>query len=368
MKKKMIVFQPALAPYRLDLFNFLSDFFSLQLFFESKNVSNQKFNQEYLVNQLKEKPIYLIGFNFLGKAFRFNVISKIINIKPDIILSPEFGFTTISCLLFKFLFNSKIKLYIFNDDSIDNANNKKSFQKIIRYLVLKNIDGVLLNSNKMCNWYSENISTKIPLFELPIIHNELVFRNKFKNSLIISKKNSTNFNLEKDKIILYVGRLDPEKNIEFLIRAFFKMNLKNTKLIIVGNGKLDTHLKSLTNSLKLDEKIIFTGRLDGLELVSWYNLSNVFVLPSIHEPYGAVVNEALILGSNVLCSKFAGASALITTDNGLIFDPKNEIEFIKKLKILLNKSSNINNKNLSLRISLMPFTFKSKLNVIANNL
>ena len=146
------------------------------------------------------------------------------------------------------------------------------------------------------------------------------------------------------------------------------MNLKNTKLIIVGNGKLNTHLKSLTNSLKLDEKIIFTGRLDGLELVSWYNLSNVFVLPSIHEPYGAVVNEALILGSNVLCSKFAGASALITTDNGLIFDPKNEIEFIKKLKILLNKSSNINNKNLSLRISLMPFTFKSKLNVIANNL
>jgi glycosyltransferase involved in cell wall biosynthesis len=220
----------------------------------------------------------------------------------------------------------------------------------------------------MCNWYSQNISIKIPLFELPIIHDELVFRNKLKNSLIISKENSINFNLEKHKIILYVGRLDPEKNIEFLIRVFSKMNPKNTKLAIVGNGKLDAYLKSLSKSLKMDEKIIFTGRLDGFELISWFNLSNVFVLPSTYEPYGAVVNEALISGSTVLCSKFAGASALMTTYNGLIFDPKNEIEFIKKLNILLNKSSNINSKNLSLRRSLMPFTFKSKLNVIANKL
>ena len=67
--------------------------------------------------------------------------------------------------------------------------------------------------------------------------------------------------------------------------------------------------------------------------MAYYNLAQIFVLPSLYEPFGTVVNEALLSGCYTLCSSIAGSACLIDEpQNGLVFDPSNESGLYHKLK------------------------------------
>ena len=73
-------------------------------------------------------------------------------------------------------------------------------------------------------------------------------------------------------------------------------------------------------------------------------MANFFILPSRYEPFGAVVNEALIYGCPVVASKYIGALDFINSENGIIFDPLIEEVFIKTLEHSCKSFENMNNK------------------------
>ena len=118
----------------------------------------------------------------------------------------------------------------------------------------------------------------------------------------------------------------------------------------------DVQLEDIVNELGLANNVLFTGKVEGLELLSWYFLAGLFVLPSMHEPFGAVVNEALIAGCSVLCSEKAGARTLINRSNGAVFDP----ESIDELTYLLKKFTpkRLNMSEVKMRKSKMSIRFK----------
>ena len=65
----------------------------------------------------------------------------------------------------------------------------------------------------------------------------------------------------------------------------------------------------------------FAGKKEGVQLLAYYNVAQLFVLPSQYEPFGTVVNEALLAGCYTLCTKVAGAACLIKPgQNGELFD------------------------------------------------
>jgi len=95
---------------------------------------------------------------------------------------------------------------------------------------------------------------------------------------------------ENDKIILYVGHLEPLRNVDKLIMAFSILLRKiknseineNFKLIIVGSGLLEKRLKKLVNKLRLSEHVRFVPHIhDEIKLNKFYNLGNLFVLPQV---------------------------------------------------------------------------------------
>lgn len=120
-----------------------------------------------------------------------------------------------------------------------------------------------------------------------------------------------------DKVtkFIYVGRLSPEKNLVFLIDTF--NTLPHLTLNIVGFGPQEDHLKQLAKN-----NIIFHGAVANAELPNYYRQNEVFVLPSISEPWGLVVEEAFNNGLPVIVSSKVGCSAEIVVENqnGIIFD------------------------------------------------
>jgi glycosyltransferase involved in cell wall biosynthesis len=120
--------------------------------------------------------------------------------------------------------------------------------------------------------------------------------------------------VENTSIILYLGRLHRRKGINFLIEAlsYLQNNLGKILLVIVGpdEGELAS-LQDLTNTLHLQDQVLFAGPLYGQEKLAAMRDADVLVLPAIHEIFGLVPFEALMCGTPVLVTEDSGLGQLI---------------------------------------------------------
>lgn len=368
-KQKLLIFHPALAPYRVDFFNAINKAFNASFYFNLTNVADQKFDQEKLADKCHfELNFIQNGFDFFGRSFRFGILKILRKEKPDIILCSEYGQVTLVVFLYKIIFRKQFSLYTISDDSIENSKSRKGFRALLRNVIAKNCDGVIFPSSEVCNWFKDNISNVKKTLELPIIHNDEVFRNELVASLEVANQNIINFNLEGKKVILFVGRLVEVKNLALLVKVAAQVKTTDWVLVMVGDGVLMDDLKIQATDLNINDQVHFIGRKEGHKLVSWYTLAQIFVLPSTYERFGAVVNEALLGGCKVLCSETAGASILINNKNGELFSPYKESELLYCLENSLSNAINTPNAIKKIRESNMPLTFNEKIEFLINNL
>lgn len=367
--KKILVFHPALAPYRVDFFNALNNAFNANFYFNLKNAKSQKFDQEALKKKSEFNSNYLEkGFELFGRSFRFGVISIIEKWNPDIILCSEYGSVTCMVVFFVKVFKKNIKIYTISDDSLANSKDRKGIRAFLRNIILRNIDGVIFTNEEVSNWHIKKVSHKLKTLNLPIIHNDIIFREYLKHSVAKANQNIVKYNLKGKKVLLYVGRLVKVKNLEFLISCFSKVENEDVRLILVGDGLMKSRLEQQIEELNLAKKTYFIGRQEGDLLYNWYVFSNIFILPSIYEPFGAVVNEALLGGAYTLCSSYAGSSSLISETNGELFDPTDEHDLIEKLQVAINNSRKLESEIVNLRESKMTFEFSSMINKLIREL
>jgi len=163
------------------------------------------------------------------------------------------------------------------------------------------------------------------------------FKPKPKEFQLISR-----YNLSDKKIILFVGALDSShyfKGVNYLLKAFEILNRADTALIIVGEGDLKSVYQNLAESFGLGDKVIFTGYIPDEELVRYYNLCDIFVLPSVDktEAFGMVLLEAMACGKPVIGTDLPGVRKVVQREiNGRLVKPKNSQQLAYKLNLLLN--------------------------------
>ncbi len=133
---------------------------------------------------------------------------------------------------------------------------------------------------------------------------------------------------------LYVGRLAPEKNLVFLIRVFEQY--PHLSLTIVGSGPLETDLKK-----QAPPNVRFLGHVPNQALADVYSSHDVFVLPSLQEPWGLVVEEALHYGLPILAAHTVGCAEewVVTPKTGVLFDPKDEASLRKAINTVCNEKA-----------------------------
>ena len=357
-KKKMLLFHPALAPYRVDQFNMLSELFDLEVVFLFDNLWTYKYDQDFLLSQCSFKVSYLLkGIRSKGRVFRFGIYQKIKQSQPDIILSYEYSFTTQYILLLRQVGLIKQPIGSMIDDSIDicfNIQSKMRFRARKRGVSL--LDFIVVMSYEVSQYYSNEFNLdESKIIVSPILQIPEKLRMDASNLELFANKYVEQYNLRNKKVLLFVGRLITEKALSLFISNVHSVLLeeKDSIFVIVGEGDEQPQLEELVKELRMEDKIIFVGRFDAPELYGWYLSASGFVLPSLSETFGAVVNEALIFGVPVLCSVYAGASSLINSDNGSIFDPKDKKKTIEGLRLFLDKIKKIENIDLSSKPSLM---------------
>lgn len=365
---KILIFHSALAPYRIDYFNALSQKFDTKVIILYKNNYNQHFDQTKLLADCHFKVEYLDNKILIRNRACFGFLKNILKYKPDIVIGGEYNPSAFIPLFWKKILFLKYKMFTICDDSVSIANECKGMRKILRNFLIKKFDGIFVLSNEVSQWYSNHYKLNYTPIVFPIIRNDNKYRNQLFDSLYISNQYIEQYQLQGYKTILYIGRLAPEKNIKHIIKAFSQVDMNNVKLLIIGDGEEKNNLIQLCEFLQIQDKVIFPGRFEGKELIAWYNLSEIFILASLYEPYGAVVNEALAAGCYVLCSQFAGSSVLIQDgNNGHIFNPlKNQLPEL--IKSYLKKVQDTPCSFAKLKNSKMKEHFNQYANEVINNL
>ncbi|MEM2369302.1 MAG: glycosyltransferase family 4 protein [Candidatus Bathyarchaeia archaeon] len=119
-----------------------------------------------------------------------------------------------------------------------------------------------------------------------------------------------------ERIVLFIGRLVPQKGVEYLIMAAPKIFERHpeTRIIVVGNGWIKDRLQGLAYSTGYPHRIMFLGFLSDQDLTELTMSSDVLVIPSVYEPFGIVALEGMAAGVPVVASNVGGLAEIIEHD------------------------------------------------------
>ncbi|MEA5577958.1 glycosyltransferase family 1 protein [Anabaena sp. UHCC 0451] len=150
-----------------------------------------------------------------------------------------------------------------------------------------------------------------------------------------------------DKVVLYVGRFDPRKGIETLVRAVRESQFygdKDLKLMIGGgstpgnsDGRERDRIEGIVKELGMSECTVFPGLLKQDILPTYYAAADVCVVPSHYEPFGLVAVEAMSSGTPVIASDVGGLQFTVVNENtGLLVPPQDVTAFSNAIDRILS--------------------------------
>jgi glycosyltransferase involved in cell wall biosynthesis len=199
------------------------------------------------------------------------------------------------------------------------------FIKTSESLAVKFANSVISDSKVICHYYFENYNKEIDYVS---------FGSNIKQNIISG--DLVKYNLEPKKYFLFVGLFRPEKNVDFLIKAFNKAKTKEYKLALIGDDPMNPDIVPFLHSLKTD-KIVFLGQKynDEYDLIS--QKAYCYVTASEVEGTSPALLAAMGFKTAVLVSDIPENLETIG-DSGLTFESNNEADLIKKIEYLIDNN------------------------------
>ena len=165
-----------------------------------------------------------------------------------------------------------------------------------------------------------------------------VNRPKSQEADLIKKE----YGLKKDDYILYLGRIVPEKGEHYLVEAFKKIHTDKKLVIAGGASDTDEYMEKLKKSAAEDDRILFTGFVQGRLLEELYSNAYVYCLPSDLEGMPLSLLEAMSYGCCCLTSDIAECKEVVE-DKAVLFKKGNVQDLKDKLQFLCDHEHNVEN-------------------------
>jgi glycosyltransferase involved in cell wall biosynthesis len=166
-----------------------------------------------------------------------------------------------------------------------------------------------------------------------VVHNAVEFTKE-------SSHRRNDFALKQhEKLVLFLGRITLQKGPDYFVYAAKKVleHDPNVKFVIVGKGDMEHFIINKIAELGIADKVLFTGFLSGPKIDEIYQMADVYVMPSVSEPFGITPLEAMRNGTPVIISRQSGVSEVV--DHCLKVDFWDINQLANKILSVLNYKS-----------------------------
>ena len=381
MRKKIAIFTTHPIQYQVPLFRMLAKIPNVKLKVYYASNQGVKFKKDKDFNRKFAWNIDLIsGYDheYIGtnnddvNSFFLNsnsIYKKIKKNKFD--LSIILGWNNLfylKAIIYNFFFTKKLALRSENNLLKNSDIIKKILKKITFYFLFKAFDYFLVIGKRNYEFYIDNGVNKKKLIPAPYS----VDNNFFKDNKINIYKIKKKLNITKEIIFIFSGKFIQRKRPLDILCALnlIKKYQKKYKFIFLGDGSLKNECLKFSKENKI-KNTNFLGFVNQKEIVNYYNIADIIVMPSEYETWGLSINEAMASKCACLVSKESGCSDdLIYTKgknkNGFTFKAGDIEDLSKKIKFLVtNKNKIFQMKKNSLKI-IKNFTYDKTVNSIKN--
>lgn len=177
------------------------------------------------------------------------------------------------------------------------------------------------------------------------VYNNAIDLDKFKYNGIVRKSKREELGIDDKTIVIgHIGRFIDVKNHDFIIKIFTELVKKDKKykLLLIGNGELENEIKEKIKINNLDDYVIMTGVIENPN--DYYNVFDIFILPSKREGLPIVALEAQASGLKCLFSNTIDLNTSVVNENCqfLDLDYKQWVDIIQNVNIKYNREVKVN--------------------------
>jgi glycosyltransferase involved in cell wall biosynthesis len=318
------------APYMMDLFEAIhrDPRFALSvLFLERPAVAAPG-----VYWQEKPIPSYASvlpgGWFFFSRArvhINTGLFSALDGSRPDIVV--VLGYSSLTCQLAMYWLSAQRIPWVFWGE-VPGFEKRGILGATLRWLALRPVarmaNGIAAIGKRAADAYSKLAYKKTPIRNIP-------YYCQVDRLLRIERASESS---DDDAHFLFCGQIVNRKGVELLVRSFCRVANKHAKvrLTLVGDGPLRATLTEYVPQA-IRDRVNWVGFKEADELAPYFAAANVFVLPSLHDGWGVVVNQAVSAGMAVIASDAVGAAIDLVAHggNGLIFRSESEQELTTAL-------------------------------------
>ena len=330
--KKILFIHNSLAYYRIPLFKKLSKNYDITYLITRENQKKTKVCEDLKCELLNHMNL------FSKYGFAFAVPFKLLSKKTDIIITNDQH--VLETYIAFFAAKLRRKKFIIWSETFDwsRAPRSKIIEPFIKFMI-KHTDACIAVGKKSKEYFQKLGAKEGNIFIAPDIALTYEVLNFEKNMEKLNQK----VDLKGKKLILYMSRIVPYKGLDFLVKAFAKLEkeVQDVVLLIGGEGSFKKEVEKIVQDLSI-KNIEFIGLVKKDEIGFFYSICDVFVLPSLFRDYdadcwGLVLNEAMALGKPLISTdEVGGAHDLIRNgENGYMVKAGNVEELYKALKKII---------------------------------
>ena len=339
-----------------------------QVYIVTVNTENMRYkyeNDEHII-RIPGVPIGLYDYRLTG-VYPLKAINKIKKWNLDVIHShTEFGVGTFARIIAKqyniplvHTYHTMYEDYVhYITKGYFNNTSKKIVEYLTNFYCNQTATELIVPTKKTYDLFKEKYKYTRNVHIIPTgIEVEKFYKENTDPAKLeeIRKKHGLN---KGDFVILYVGRLGQEKSVDVLIEAHQELAREyKAKLLIVGDGPdMDTY-KNLVHKLKIDDNVIFTGKVPWTEVTLYYQIADIFATASKSETQGLTVIEAMAASLPVVAvDDESFRNVIVDGLNGHLFDTKKEYK--KYVKSFIDEPSKLQQFSKQARINADTYSSK----------
>ena len=339
-----------------------------QVYIVTVNTENMRYkyeNDEHII-RIPGVPIGIYDYRLTG-VYPLKAINKIKKWNLDVIHShTEFGVGTFARIIAKqyniplvHTYHTMYEDYVhYITKGYFNNTSKKIVEYLTNFYCNQTATELIVPTKKTYDLFKEKYKYTRNVHIIPTgIEVEKFYKENTDPAKLeeIRKKHGLN---KGDFVILYVGRLGQEKSVDVLIESHQELAREyKAKLLIVGDGPdIDTY-KNLVHKLKIDDNVIFTGKVPWTEVTLYYQIADIFATASKSETQGLTVIEAMAASLPVVAvDDESFRNVIIDGLNGHLFDTKKEYK--KYVKSFIDEPSKLQQFSKQARINADTYSSK----------